>query len=179
MPNLHKSVKKVAQKGGLILGAGLIAITVIAYAINWDVFLSPWLQIGKFALTLSIAVWAVIKSRQLCEGEFSFRDGFSSFFISIAIGLLLTSIANWLLFNLIDAQAGHYINDTSIALRQHQLEEMGKDPEFIKMAITQLKSSYQFTLINQLKGYITNIVLYCIPAIIVALIVKTKKPIVR
>lgn len=177
MSEKKAAIKAISRKNGLILGGGLILLTLLAYFINWDIFLKFWFQILKFVVVMSLAIRATAMARSKYFKKFSFRDGFSAFFIAIALGTFLFFILTWLLFDLIDHQAGQYINDSAIKMREEQLEAFGLKPEAITQEIEQLRSSFQFSFVNQLKGYITNLVLYCIPAILVALIFKTKKPI--
>lgn len=178
MSDSKTSTKGIAQKKGLYLAGIMVLATLLAYFINWDIFLSPWFQVTKFVLVMLLAILAIAEARKINFKNFTFREGFSTFFITVAIGTFIFVIANWLLFDLIDKSAGHYINDMAIDLRKEQLEAMEKTPEFIEDSIGMLKESYQFSFGNQLKGYFMNLILYCIPAMLVALIFKTKKPII-
>ena len=179
MPKLKESIKKISFKQGLYLGAILSGLTIIAYLINWDIFLSPWFQFAKFLIVIGSATYATLLARKAYLMSFSFRDGFSAFFIAVAVGFGVFTIVNWLLFDLIAVDAGRYINDAAINIRKEQLEALQQEPEKIEIAIEELKSSYQFSFINQFKGYFITLVLYCLAAPVVALIFKTKKPIIK
>lgn len=179
MGKIKENIKTVSLRWGLYLGVTLIVITCLALFINWDLLLSPWFQFSKFIITAALAIYATSICRRIYFRQFSFRDGFTGFFITVVVGLGVFHLANWMLFDLLASDAGHYINDSAIKLRQEQLEALGQDSDKIEEAIKSLKSSYQFALLNQFKGYITNLILYCLLAPLVAVIFKTKKPIIR
>ncbi len=195
MPKPNNAIKRLAKKRGLLLGGLLILLTFGAYSINWDIFLQAWLQITKFALVMLIAIVTTVQAKKLISGRFSFRDAFSTFFITAVLGLFLYTLFNWLLLGIINPQAGHYItgltvdslHNNLVTLQQQKetLQASGKDIKRIsnsikgiQVSIAGIKDSFPFSLLSQLKGFVTNIVFLCLPAIIVALILKTKKPLV-
>lgn len=178
MPPISKSIKKYAKNNGLLLGLFLVIATVGAYVLDWDIFLSPWFQFSKFIIVMVLGIRAVFQPRRLNPEKFSFRDGFSAFFIAVALGLFIFVTANWFLFDVIDSEAGHYISETSIDLQEERLQELDRDGEEIKETVAELRSSYQFGFLNQIRGYFINLVLYCIPAALVAILFKKKKPII-
>lgn len=177
MPKLNKYIKKTAQKKGFYLGAVMTLITLGAYLINWDILLNPWFQISKFVFVMVFAILAVVQARRLAD-KYAFRHAFSAYFITVALGLIILAFVNFLLLGLIDSQAGHYITEISITQRQEQLQMAGRSTERVNEAIKLLKQSDPFSLWSQLQGYIMNLVLYCLPGIIIALIFKKKKPII-
>lgn len=179
MQKIKGKIKSISLKQGLHLGLILVLLTIISYFINWDIFLSPWFQFAKFLIVIAMAAYASYLARKAHHKVFSFRDGFSAFFITVAVGLGIFTVVNWLLFDFFATDAGHYINDTAISIRQEQLEALDQDPEKIKEEIKQLRDSYQFSFLSQFQGYIITLVLYCLLAPLVALIFKTKKPIIR
>lgn len=181
MPKLKISIKKISTRSGLTLGVILALGTIIAFLVNWDIFLSPWFQISKFILVIGFALYATSESRKLNVDKFSFRDAFSAFFITFAIGLLVFFIVNYVLFEWIDPTPGQYLTEMSVGQLDHlkeQMVEAGKATDKIEKQIASLKNSDQFSFANQLQGYIMNLVLYCLPGIIVAMIFKRKKTII-
>lgn len=179
MEKLKGKIKSISSKQGLHLGLILSLLTIIAYFVNWDILLSPWFQFAKFIIVVAMAVYASFLSRKAYLHNFNFRDGFSAFFITVAVGLGVFTLINWILFDFFAIDAGRYINDTAIGMRREQLEALNQNPEKIDEEIKLLRESYQFSFFNQFKGYIITLVLYCLLAPLVALIFKTKKPVLR
>lgn len=177
MPKLNPTVKSIAAKYGLLLGAVLTAGILLAYFINWDWFLQPWFQIHRLFLVLTFGILGVYVSRTTIPGTFSFRDGFSAYFLTIALGSLISVLIMVMMLNHYDPDAGKYVSALSIEKSNEMLEQLGRSPEEIEKAMEILKENNQFSFFNQLKGTVMNLVLYCIPGVLIALIFKTKKPI--
>lgn len=179
MTQPEKSIKHIAVRKGTYLGVLLSLVTLIAYWINWDIFLSTWLEASKLPVILFVAIMAAVKSRKTFPVNFSFKNGFSAFFITIAVALAVSLVVKWLLYNYIDVDFGKYINHSGIVKRKEQLEQMGIDPEKINQEIKGLEHVYLLSFKNLFQEYILRLVGYCIPGVIVALILKTKKPLIR
>lgn len=178
MSKPKKSIKQSSIKTGLYLGAILAIGTFIAYYINWDLIFSRWFQPTKFILVIVFSVVASYVAKKNNPQKFSFRDAFSAYFITAALGLIIFTFANYLIFDVFNPEAGHYLSQMSIEQIRDNYEKAGQDPEKVKMIIEDLKSSDQFSIGNQLKGYIFNLTLYAVFGAIVALIFKKKKPII-
>ncbi len=179
MPQLDKSLKGIAQKRGLYLGGILVLALTLVYFINWDILLEYWYEVVKLPIIIGIAVMAAVEARKKHRGEFSFRDGFSLFFVTVVIGLTLSLLAKWLFYNYFDPDFGRYINDMGIQERKRQLQLTGTAPKEIAKEISELKASYQLSFKKLFQEYIFRLVAYCMPAVLVALILKTKKPLIR
>ena len=118
MPQLHKSLKYFAYQKGIFLGIILILYITVAYLGNWDLLLEYGFEVSKLPIILIFGTWVAVSARKKHNGKFSFRDGFSLFFITIAIGLTLSVIAKWLFYNYIDPDFGQYINEMGIEKRK-------------------------------------------------------------
>ncbi len=177
MPNIAKSIKGIAFRSGLYLGAILAVITITAYSIDWDLMMSPWFQPIKLLLVILFAIYATYQGRRHHRQKYSFRNAFSAYFITLALGLFIFTLVNYILFDLYDPAAGEYLSRLSIDQIRETLEKAGRDPEKIKANIEALKHSDQFSIANQFKGYVFNLALYAMFGVIVAFIFKKKKPI--
>jgi len=184
MPKLKENIKKISFKQGLYLGIllSIINIGIYLYANfsnNWSLMISQWYQFAKFLIIVGFASYTTILCRKAYMNSFSFRDGFSAFFIAVAVGLGIYVLGNWFLLSVFDADAGEIITKESVVLLEERLGKMEQAPEKIEESIQELYENPPFAFKNQFIGYIFNLVLYCLPAIIIALLFKTKKPIIR
>lgn len=178
MPKLKQSVKQVSTKTGIYLGIALAVLTIGAYSIDWDIILNRWFQPLKLLFVMIFAIYATTKAKKLNVQEFSFRDAFAAYFITVALGMAIFTLVNYTLFDLFDPQAGQYITQMSIEQFKQASEKAGESPEKIEKSIASLKDSDQFSITNQLKGYVFNMALYAVLGVIIALIFKKKKPII-
>lgn len=167
MPKLKQSIKQIATKNGIYLGIAISILVLVAYSVDWDMFFKWWFAGFKFFILIGFAVTATIQAKKVNQKEFSFRDAFTSYFITVALGLAIYTVLNYVLFDLISPQAGHYLTEKSNEILK---STQGKDFHKIR--------EDQFSAANQLKGYILNLGLYLVPGVIVALFFKKKKPII-
>ncbi len=184
MPKLKENIRKISSKQGLYLGIALLVINIGVYLYsnfthNWVPMISQWYQFSKFLIITGFAAFTAVLCRKANMKSFSFQEGFSGFFIAVAIGLGIYTLSNWLLLDIFDPDAGQIVTNESAKLIEDRLGKMEQKPEKIEEAIQQLYDNPPFTFKNQFLGYLYNLVLYCLPAILVALLLKTKKPIVK
>lgn len=179
MPKLKAAIQQISAKTGLSLGIALILVTLGAYFIDWDIIMSAWFQSLKLVLLVIFAIYATLQSKKLSPEAFSFREAFSAFFITVALGTAMYTLLNYVLFDLIDKDAGHYLTQMSVEKYKDTARTAGQNNENIKQSIEQLKTSDQFSALNQLKGYVFNLALYSLLGVVVAFIFKKKKTIVN
>jgi Flp pilus assembly protein TadB len=83
---MEKSLKSIATNYGLYLGVFLALITVIAYAVNLELLTNMWLGIAILLVIVVFGIIAVAKVKQSQNGFASFKESFTSFFITVLIG---------------------------------------------------------------------------------------------
>lgn len=171
---MEKSIKSSAIPYGVYLGIVLVFITVFAYAIDLDIFTRWWFNIINFIAVLVIAVLAVTKTKQTKQDGFSFKEAFTSYFITVVIGTFISSIINLLLFNLIDPEAAGYIMEKTIEMTREMLEKFGTPREEIEKAVSELSGENQFSPANYARGYVFYLGFYALIGLIVALIFRDK-----
>ena len=99
---MEKSLKFIAKDFGLYLGGTLTIIMILAYAFNLNLFVNFWYGISIYLITIAFGIIAVIKTKVNFDGILSFKNAFTSYFITILIGLSLSSLASYILFNFIE-----------------------------------------------------------------------------
>ena len=70
-------------------------------------------------------------SRKLLGGFISFKQAFSSYFITIAVGTLMSSIVGVAIFTYIDPEAAIYLNEQVLILTKETMERIGLPQEAI------------------------------------------------
>lgn len=175
---MKTSVKKFVTPYGLALGAALSTLTLLAYTIQLDWFTSSWFSPLKLIIVFTLALIGVYQTRRQ-KNSLSFREAFTAYFVVVVIGTALYTVVSYFLFDLIDRNAASYITEKSIEKFHHFATNNGLDPDKIKQQITILRHEDQFSLLNQFKGFVFNLVIYCLAGLLVALFFKSKKPIRR
>lgn len=173
---MEKSIKSIVVPYGLYIGLALSLVTVLAYAVQIELFTKWWFAIISFVITLVIAIIAVRNAKKLLPERMTFKDAFSAYFIPIAIGAFISGLVSYLLFNIIDPMAAQTITEYTVEMTRNMLENFGATEADINTAIADLENNDQFSLLNHLKGYAFSLIFYALIGLIVALVFREKDP---
>lgn len=162
------SLKSIATNYGLYLGVLLILITIIAYAVNLDLFVNTWFGISIYVVIIIFGIYTVTKVKQAFNGFASFKDAFSAYFITILVGLLASTVVTFILFNFIDTDAALTLKEKSIEKLVEVYRNMNLSDDKIAEMIDQVEAQNLYSIKNSLSGMITS---YLLPLSIIGLIV--------
>lgn len=171
---IHETIKKNGITFGIITGLTSILITTLIYSIDLNLFTSPWIGFTNLALYLVIAIVLLIKTKKEFKGVFTFKDAFTTYFISALIGIAISIVFNIILFNFVDPSAKDTIKELTIKYMLSAMEKFNAPATTINKAIKDLKENDQFSIIGLLKGSLSNIVFCTIFGLILAAFFKSK-----
>ncbi len=166
----------MAAKYGLFLGLFMIVVTVIFYVINIELLAKWWLGIILFLVIIGVGIASSIKARKLLNGFISFKGAFSSYFTTVVVAVLLSSIFSIILFNVIDPEASDIIKERIIETSTQMMENFGAPQTEIDKAVAQMQEQNQFSVVSQLKSLAWQFLFYAIIGLIVALAIKKTDP---
>ena len=115
------------------------------------------------------------KTKKEINGDFTFKDAFTTYFISAVVGILISTIFNILLFNFIDPSAKDTLNEITIKYTINMMQKFGAPSSSINEAIKGMKESSPYDIDSLLKGMITSIVFSSIFGLIMAAFFKTRR----
>ncbi len=165
---MEKTIKSIATNYGLYLGATLALITVIVYAVDLKLFVDTLFGISIYIIVIVFGIIAVIKSKQLFNGYLSFKETFTSYFLTVLIGLVISSLVSFLLFNFIDVEAANVLKEQSIEKIIKILEGFNTPNEIIAETVDKIEGENLFSIGNVLQSLIIN---YLLPITVIGLIV--------
>ncbi|MDC1539553.1 DUF4199 domain-containing protein [Flavobacteriaceae bacterium] len=169
---MEPTPKSIAINNGLYLGGILALISVLIYAVNLDLFTEWWLGIILFIVVVVYGVFSSIKSRTSLGGFISFKQAFTSYFITIAIGTLIATIVGIAIFTFIDPEAATYLNEQILLLTKQTMERFGMPQEAMQAALDEAAKKDNFSLGMQSQAFVFRLAFYAVIGLIVALIVK-------
>ena len=169
---MEQTSKSAAINYGVYLGAITSLITIVVYGINIDLFISPWLGIVLFILVVAFGAVSALNSRKLLGGLISFKQSFSSYFITITVGTLISSVVGVIIFTYVDPEAATYLNEQVLILTKETMERIGLPQEAIIAAIEEASKKDNFSLGAQTQAFVFRLVFYAVIGLIVGLIVK-------
>lgn len=173
---MDKSLKSIASDYGLYLGGALALFTVLSYAINLDLLVNMWYGIAILIGIIVTGIISVGKVKQRFNGYASFKESFTAFFITVVIGLVISTIVSYLLFNVIDTDAAAVLKEKTIERTVQMLEGFNTPPEIVSKSVQQIEATNQFSIGNVLKGLAGYLVLFSIIGLIVAAAMKKTDP---
>ncbi len=168
--------KKNALNHGVILGLMLALSTTIMYAFNTELFLKWWVGIASILLTVVMGVISTAKSKGILGGYISFKQAFSSYFITCAIGLAISTLVGILIFSIVDPDLGQYLNERSMEIAREFMERFGTPQEEIDKVMAEAATKDNFSVANQTKSYISFIIFQAVIGLLIGLIFKKKDP---
>ena len=169
-------MKSSAINYGLYLGATLAVLTVLIYAVNVDLMANWMLGIGFLILIIIFGIVSTAKSKGINNGILSFKEAFTSYFITVIVGVLISSVLSIILFNFIDPEAADQIQQKIIDNTVQMMQGFGAPAESIAEQVEKLEAQNQFSIGSVLKSLAFQIVLYSVIGLIVAAIMKKSDP---
>ena len=170
---METSTKSIAINYGLYLGGILSLLTVIAYAVNLDLFTKWWFGIAMMILVIVLGIMSSMKSRNLLNGFISFKGAFSSFFLTVLIGLLISTVVSYVIFNIVDPEAAGILQEKIMASQVEMMRNFGAPEESIAQVVEEMeKQENMYSIGNILQALAFQLVGFSIVGLIVALVVK-------
>ena len=174
---MEKSYKSSATQYGIYLALILSSLTVIGYAAYLDLFTKWWFGIIQMVLVIIFGVISSVKARSILGGYISFKDAFTAFFITVAIGITIPAIIGLIIFNFVDPEAATILQEKIIESQLKMMENWGAPQETIDKTLEQLEAQGSFfTITNSLKSIAYQLVGFSVAGLIVSLVVKKSDP---
>ncbi|WP_242157727.1 DUF4199 domain-containing protein [Aestuariivivens sediminis] len=174
---MEKSSNASAKDYGFYLGVALALWTVIAYALNLELLVNFWINLLILPIVIVAAgVVATAKSKQLQGGFISFKGAFTSYFITVVIGILISFMVSIILFNFIDTEAANTVKEIAVEKTISMMEGFNTPPEKIAEQVDAMENQDIFSLKTQVFQIAQSIILFTILGLIVAAIMKKTNP---
>ncbi|WP_100612636.1 DUF4199 domain-containing protein [Confluentibacter lentus] len=173
---MENSTKTLATHYGLYLGSLLAILTALAYAIDLNLLTNMWYGIFIFIAIIVFGIISVAKTKQAQNGYATFKESFTSYFITVLIGLLVSTIVSYLLFNFIDTEAAGVLKEKTVESTIQMLERFNTPSDKIAEAVQQIESQNQYSILNILKGLAGYLVFFSVIGLIVAAALKKTDP---
>ena len=173
---MEKSFKSNAISMGVVLGIVLALVTVLAYTIYQGMYTNWVAGIGLSLMIIIFGIVSAIKSRKLAGGYIGFKEAFTSYLITVAIGTLISTAVSIIIYVAVDPDAAAGINEQIIETTVGFMEKFGTPESEIEKAITKMETENQFSLVNQIKGWFWGILIYIIIGLLASLAIKKNEP---
>jgi len=174
---MNTSIKSSAINYGLYLGGLLSILTILAYAINLDLFANMWFGISMLIAVIVFGIISTIKSKKLLDGFISFKDAFTSYFLTIVIGLAISSVISIVIFNFVDPEAAVVLKEKVMDAQIEGMRNWGAPEEAIESAVEKFEAQDNiYSIGNVVQSLLFQIIGFSIVGLISSLIIKKEDP---
>ncbi len=173
---MEKSLRSIAINYGLYIGLILAAFTIVSYAIDITLLTTWWIGIILLITIIVLGIISVAKAKKSLGGFISFKQAFTAWFTTIVVGLIISTVVNIVLFNVIDPGAAETIKQASIEASVSMMEKFGAPQTEIDKAIAGIEDQNQFEIVTLLKSLAWQFLFYAIIGLIIAAVMKKSDP---
>jgi hypothetical protein len=174
-PSPENNGTSTALTYGLIAGIALCIFNLLLYLGGVKYFLSPVSMVGYLVIT-TIAVLAGLRQKKMNGGLLSTSEALKVVFMVFALGFLLQTFFNFILLNYIDVPFREALAQASAEKAAEYLKKWGMSESQIDDAIKNATDPKNYSLGNQFLGYSVMCIVSFIISIIIALIIRKKRP---
>lgn len=167
--------QNVLVQYGLFSAIASLLFFVVLYLLGSESFVSPlaWLSM---AVPVVFAVLACLKARRENDGFLSFREALKISFAIFVLTGIVTSLFSFILFNYIDPAFADSMKQVTIEQTQKMMAGFKVPQEEIDKAINKMISENLYSFGKIIQSFLFGCILYFIFSLIIAAIVKKKKP---
>lgn len=171
---MNEIIKKNGVAYGIITGVVSALLTTAIYSIDLNLFIKWWLGIAMLVIYLTIGVVLLTKTKKELKGIFTFKEAFTTYFISAIIGVLISVCFNILLFNVIDPSVKDTLNEITIKYTVETMEKFGAPSSAVNEAVKKMQESNPYSTFELIKGSAFSIAGSALFGLLLALIFKSK-----
>ena len=167
-----------ALRWGLIVGGIGVALTCIAYAVDYAMLANWKFGIIVFALIIGLAIYAGINYRNEIGGFLPYGQAFQHGFILMAVSGLVTTAFTALLYTVIDPELPAKLTEVALDNAQKMMEGFGMPEDQMDQAMedARKRTEKQFTLGGLSLGYGIGLIIYAVLASITSIFVRKNPP---
>lgn len=169
-------IKKTGLTSGLIFGAVLILIYTYIHLFEIQLLLNVVFGLGIIGVTIVFGIVSIVISRRKLNGQITFKEAFSSYFITILVGNILACLCLILLYEyFISTETKETLKQSMIDFNINLKKQNLATEEEIKETLKTSKSFNPFHISEVITGYIKYLLRDCLFGFLIALIFRNKK----
>ena len=171
---MNEIIKKNGIKFGIISGLLSIVITLGIYLIDYKLFASSAVGVTSIIAGIVISILLFVTTKKEFNGELSFKDGSTTYFVYAINSIAIATLFNILLYNVIDTDLKEKVTGIIIEKTAEVMKSFGGSSQMLKETIKQMKEQDQFSISNLAISSIWTLAFSCIWGLILAAIFKSK-----
>lgn len=167
-----------ALKWGLIVGAISIALTCVAYAVDYSMLANWKFGIFIFVFLIGITIYAGMNYRNETGGFIAYGKAFQHAFILMAVSGLVSTAFTILLYTVIDPELPAKLTDVAIENAEAMMRGFGMPEDQLDKAMedTRKRTENQFSISGLGMGYGIGLIIYAVLSLITSIFVRKNPP---
>jgi len=167
-----------ALKWGLIVGAISIALTCVAYAVDYSMLANWKFGIFIFVFLIGITIYAGMNYRNETGGFIAYGKAFQHAFILMAVSGLVSTAFTILLYTVIDPELPAKLTDVAIENAEAMMKNFGMPEDQLDKAMedTRKRTENQFSISGLGMGYGIGLIIYAVLSLITSIFVRKNPP---
>jgi Protein of unknown function (DUF4199) len=161
---------------GLIAALGSVLLFVLLYLGGTTFFGSPIVIPISLAIPIVVAIFACIKAKRENGGFLLFKEALKICFGIFVFSIFATSLLSYLLYNFIDPAFKESMLQLTIEKTQQWMAKFGAPQDSIDKTIQEMAKMDLGSIGTIAKSFAQGCIFWFIIALIVAAIMKKKKP---
>lgn len=170
----QKSIPVTILYGG-IAGLGMILFTIGTYKAGVETFLGP-VVFFMYLIPLACGVIAALVERQRRGGYLEFRAVLRIVFGILVLSMALQVLFTWLLVHVIDPHFGQLLAPAVLVKMEAAYRRFGMEEDEIAKNVAAARGTDPFSLGSMLLGLARDYILGFLISLVLAAIIKRKKP---
>src|SRR5690606_31480436 len=163
--------------GGIFAGISIVVVMLI-YAIDYTMMAGFTFMLIMLAVGLGFVIYAGINYRNEIGGYIAFGKAYLHGFAVCAVGGIVTTLFNLLLYKVIDPELAQNLTEAIISNTESTMQRFGAPQDSIDQTIDKMREDMpnNFSAFGLIKGYFTSLIWYAILSLITGLVVKKNQP---
>ncbi len=176
MEKISSLHNKETLQYGLFSAVAAIFVFVVLYIMGAEYFLSPAAWISSYFLPIIFAVLGCLQVKKKNNGYLNFNEALKiSFGIFVVTGIA-TTIVSYFIYNFLDVAFAERMKQLTIEKAQEYMLKYNVPESRIDDEINKIAEEALFSFGSLMKAFAYSCILYFIEALILAAIIKKKKP---
>ncbi len=160
---------------GIINGVASIVFGLLLYTAGAKWFIHPVAYIA-FVISITCAVMGGLAQKKAGDGYIDFGAALKTVFTVFVIGSLLSTLFNFVLLNYIDVPFREALAQQTAEATEKIMAKFGASQEMIDKTVEETLNGNAYTFTKMLMGFALGCILLFLFSLIIAAIIKKKKP---
>lgn len=161
---------------GLISAAAAVLVFVVLYILGAEYFMSPVAWISSYFIPIVFAVMGCIQVKKKNNGYLNFNEALKVCFGVLVITGIVSTIVSYFIFNYLDVAFAERMKQLTIEKSQEAMARFNVPESEMEKAMDKIAEQDIFSFASLMKSFAYACILYFIEALIIAAIIKKKKP---